>query len=165
MLVFVYNKKIHIKIHYKLALVLSILGAAFVVSEATCLCQCQYRWVYLWVCTLYLCTTAHINRLLCTYYGCYGKRSVQPELQIGYPCHFAEYDASGNGEIDKSEFKAIVKVSNSTEVLENFQEWDKTKDGAISWREFLTSEHEFQCKPRGCERIRDEADEEFWDAE
>ena len=147
----------------KLALVLLILGTAFVASGAACQYRCYYRWVYVRVCDAYLCTTVHIRRLLCAYYGCYGKRSVQAELKIGYPCNFAEYDTNGNGQIDKNEFKAIVKVSNSTEVLESFQEWDKIKDGAISCREFLTSEHEFQCKPRGCERIRDEADEEFWD--
>ena len=146
----------------KLALVLLILGTAFVASEA-CSYQCRYRWVYIRVCGTYHCTIVLVRRLGCAYYGCYGKRSVQPELKIGFPCNFAEYDADGNGKIDKNEFRAVVKVSNSTEVFENFKEWDKIEDGGISCREFLTSEHEFQCRPHGCDKNRDEADEEFWD--
>ena len=133
----------------KLALLLLVLGTAFMATHA-CYYRCYYRWAYVRVCNVYWCKIIAVRRLVCGYYGCSGKRSAEPELKIGYPCDFAEYDTSKNGKIEFKEFTAALKMSNSTDVFENFQKWDKNKDGAISCREFLNSEYEFQCKPRGC---------------
>jgi Ca2+-binding EF-hand superfamily protein len=83
------------------------------------------------------------------YYGC-GKRSIEPNVEIGYPCNFAAYDTDNNGKIDRNEFKKALRVANSTEVWKSFKAWDKTGDGVISCGEFLGSEHEFKCQPHGC---------------
>ena len=133
----------------KLALVLLFLGTAFVASEA-CIRICYWRVVYIRVCNAYWCRLIAVRRLVCVYRGCFGKRSTQPEIKVGFPCNFTEYDKNGNGQIDLKEFKTTLKMSNSTDLLESFKEWDKTKDGVISCSEFLNSEHEFECKPYGC---------------
>ena len=147
----------------KLALlILFVLGTAFVVSEA---CQniCSYRTVYVRVCNVYWCRIIAVRRLVCVPYGC-GKRSMQPQVEIGYPCNFTEYDTNGNGQIDKAEFQKALKTSQSAAVLESFKEWDDNGDGVISCGEFMTSSEEFQCKPKGCKLMKSkkQADEELW---
>ena len=141
-------------------LFLFILGTAFVVSEA-CQITCFYKTVYLRVCNAYWCRIIAVRRLVCVRYGC-GKRSLQPAVEIGYPCNFTEYDTNGNGQIDKAEFQKALKTSNSAAVLESFKEWDDNGDGVISCGEFMTSSEEFQCKPQGCKSIKKQADEELW---
>ena len=133
----------------KLALVLLILGTAFVVSEACVIRVCYWRTVYVRLCNAYGCRLVGVRRLVCVYKSCFGKRSM-PEIKTGFPCNFAEYDKNGNDKIDKNEYRMTLKMQNSTDLFESFQEWDKTKDGVISCREFLNSEHEFECKPYGC---------------
>ena len=145
----------------KLALVILVmLSTAFVVSEAACLRVCFFKKVNVLVCTRFGCGYRIRYRYLCIYVGC-GKRSMGSNVEIGYPCNFAEYDTNKDGQIDENEFKTALKVSDLDAVLENFKSWDKNGDGAISCGEFLNSGHEFRCKPQDC-RSTDEADEELW---
>ena len=145
----------------KLALlILFILGTAIVVSEA-CRIYCFYRTVYVRVCNAYGCRIVAIRQRVCIRVAC-GKRSMEPEVEVGYPCNFAEYDTNENGQIDKAEFQTALKISDSAAVLESFNEWDEDGDGVISCDEFMTSSNEFECKPHGCKSIKEEADEELW---
>ena len=145
----------------KLALlILFILGTAFVVSEA-CQSYRVYKTVYVRVCNAYWCKTIPVTRWVWVYIGC-GKRSMQPQVEIGYPCNFTEYDTNGNGQIDKAEFQTALKISHSAAVLESFKQWDDNGDGVISCDEFMTSSEEFQCKPKGCKSVKKQADEELW---
>ena len=139
----------------KLALLLFILGTAFVVSGSACRRVCYFKRTYYRVCNPLPCRTFLVIRYLCVNVGC-GKRSIEENVEIGYPCNFAAYDTDNNGKIDRNEFKKTLRVANPMEVFKSFKTWDKNQDGVISCGEFLGSEHEFQCEPHGCEI--DEAD-------
>ena len=133
----------------KLVLVILVmLSTAFVVSEATCVRYCYLKRVYVLSC--WPCRYVPRYRYVCTYYGYCGKRSTQPNIEVGYPCNFAQYDTNKNGKIDPREFKTALRMQDSASLQKLFKRWDKNGDGMINCREFMTSEHDFECKPKGC---------------
>ena len=140
----------------KLALLsLLILGTMLAGSEAYCPCDKT--------CTIKLVVNrpqccpleTHIMFLpVCVKHGDCDKRkrSVEPEIDAGFPCDFAEYDTDGNGQISRDELLATLhmKKSQAVDLDRPFKVTDKDGDGGIDCGEFTTSNFEFKCEPHGC---------------
>ena len=116
---------------------------------------CPWRWRYFLI-------------RVCFTYGC-GKRSISgPEVEVGLPCKFAEYDTNKDGLISKKEFYATVKMGASEPGLaKDFARTDTNNNGGLDCNEFRESGFEFECKPQACEksRVNDEVEDDHWNQE
>ena len=144
----------------KLALaILLILGAVAMQSEGYRryrVCRIKYFWIRPSCCRgRYV-----LIRLYYCYYTCSsGKRSLEPPVQMGFPCNFNEYDTNGDGEISKDELKNTLSLSEE-DAGKLFETLDKNEDGSVSCEELQSSDLEFKCKPKACSG--GESQDEFW---
>ena len=125
----------------KLALFsLLILGAMLVGSEAYCPCKrtCLVRKIYIRPpCCSYRVYSYWVTA--CFYHGnCYGKRSSEPEMNIGFPCDFTKYDTDKDGKISEEQLMAVLHVNKSQagDLDTAFDDADEDDDGSIDCEEF-----------------------------
>ena len=133
---------------------LLILGVILVGSEAYCPCRtsCKIKKVYLRP----QCCPSRVHYVyvtVCIKHGyCYGKRSMEPEIDIGFPCDFSKYDTDKDGKISKEELLVTLRMKQNQvgDLKRPFEDVDKNGDGGIDCGEFKTSKFEFKCEPTGC---------------
>ena len=70
------------------------------------------------------------------------RRLMTPEEQVAVIRSFKNFDKSGDGKIEQSEFKALLKDMGRTDVTDEkikslFGKYDSNSDGIIDWHEYL----------------------------